>query len=205
MIPETIEALREEVRGHMSEKRYLHTLGVEKEMRCLAAALDPSLLEDAVIAALLHDVTKCFTKEEQLSYCRENGIEIDDDERLAPALLHAKTGAHYAKNAFPHLVTDAVADAILRHTTAHPPLSLLAAMLFVADFTEEGRDYPDCIALRDRLHTSELHGENALAHFQTVLLAAMDISLLELLREGRPIALRSVEARNAVLSGAILF
>ncbi len=201
----TIDALREEMRTHMNEKRYLHTLGVEKEMLFLAEALAPSLLDEASVAALLHDVTKRYSAEEQLSYCAEHGLDVEEDERIAPALLHAKTGAHYARTHFPLLVTDAVADAILRHTTAHPPLDLLAAMLFVADFTEEGRDYPDCVSLRKKLHDPRLHGADGLAYFKEVLLAALDASLSELLREGRPIALQTVEARNACLRGDLLF
>lgn len=201
----TIDSLREDVRAYMNEKRYRHTLGVEKEMRFLAEALAPSLLADATVAALLHDVTKCYSFEEQLAYCADHGLDVEEDERIAPALLHAKTGAHFAKAHFPTLVTDAVADAILRHTTAHPPLGLLSAMLFVADFTEEGRDYPDCVALRELLHDPVLHSDRGLAHFKQVLLRALDASLAELLREGRPIATRTVEARNAVLRGTLSF
>ena len=201
MTEKEISVLREEMRSHMDERRYKHTLGVEKEMRRLAELLAPDLVLDAAIAGLLHDVTKCFPLDRQMAYCRENGLEVDEDEKLAPALLHAKTGAHYARTHFSLLAGDAVTDAIERHTTAHPPLSLLAAMLFVADFTEEGRTYPDCVALRDFLNEKEL----TLARFKEVVLYALDISLAELLREGRPIALRTVTARNAMLTDACLF
>ena len=200
-----ISALREEMRAHMDEKRYAHTLGVEKEMRHLAQTLAPALVPYAAVAGLLHDVTKCLKRDEQLAYCQENGLSVDDDERLAPALLHAKTGAHYARTHYPELVTKEIVDAVDRHTTAHPPLSLLAAMLFVADFTEEGRDYPDCVALRNFLYEKELSGATGLAHFKAVVLKALDLSLYELLRDGRPIAWRTVEARNAMLADECLF
>ena len=201
MIEKEISALREEMRSYMDERRYAHTLGVEKEMRRLAAILAPDLVLDAAVAGLLHDVTKCFPLEKQLTYCRENGLAVDEDERLAPALLHAKTGAHYACAHFSSLAGDAVIDAIERHTTAHPPLSLLAAMLFVADFTEEGRTYSDCVALRDFLNEKEL----TRARFKEVVIKALDFSLEELVREGRPIALRTVTARNAMLADDCLF
>ena len=201
MSENAISVLREEMRAHMDEKRYLHVLGVEKEMRRLALSLAPELLEEAAVAGLLHDVTKRLSPSEQLEYCRENGLSVDEDERIAPALLHAKTGAHYARMHYPSVVSDTVLDAIERHTTAHPPLSLLAAMLFVADFTEEGRTYADCVSLRSFLNEKELTRE----HFKAVVLKALDISLAELLREGRPIALRTVTARNAMLSDACLF
>ncbi|MBE6656214.1 MAG: HD domain-containing protein [Ruminococcaceae bacterium] len=200
MIEKKITALREEMRLHMDARRYTHTLGVEKEMRRLAEALSPSLLHSAAVAGLLHDVTKCLSYEEQMAYCAENGITVDKDELLAPALLHAKTGAHYAKTHFKALVDDEIASAIASHTTAEPPLSLLGAMLFVADFTEEGRDYPDCIALRELLYQRSLTGEEGMRHFKRVVLSALDLSLSELLNEGRPIALKTVKARNALLA-----
>ena len=205
MTDATLSMLRESMRSYMDERRYRHTLGVEKEMCKLATFLAPDLLYDAAVAGLLHDVTKRLPLEEQLAYCAENGLDVDEDERLAPALLHAKTGAHYAKTHFADLANHAVCDAILRHTTAHPPLSLLGAMLFVADFTEEGRDYPDCVALRELLYSKSLEGDVGMKHFKAVVLKALDLSLSELLEDERPIALKTVEARNALLQGKLLF
>lgn len=205
MTEKQLDILREDVRAYMDEKRYLHTLGVEKEMRYLASMLAPSLLCEAAAAGLLHDITKCFPYEKQFTYCREAGIPVDEDEMLAPALLHAKTGAHFARTHFGELATDAVIDAIARHTTAHPPLSLLGAMLFVADFTEEGRSYPDCIALRTLLHEKALSGDTGKQHFKDVLLRAVTLSLEELLASGRPIAMKTVIARNALLAKKELF
>ena len=201
MTEREVSALREEVRVLMDEKRYTHTIGVEKEMRRLASVLAPELLFDAAVAGLLHDITKRLSYKEQIAYCEANGLPVDEDELLAPALLHAKTGAHYARTHFSKAINDGVIDAIARHTTAHPPLSLLAAMLFVADFTEEGRDYPDCVALRALLNGKEL----TLSHFKAVVRKALDVSLEELVREGRPIALKTVTARNAILADKCLF
>lgn len=205
MMEQSLAALRLQVKEHMDARRYAHTLGVEREMHRLSSLLAPHLQYDAAVAGLLHDVTKCLSLKDQLAYCDKNGISVDEDERLAPALLHAKTGAHYAKTYFTHLVNDGVIDAISRHTTAHPPLSLLGAMLFVADFTEEGREYPDCVALRELLYSKDLTGEEGLRHFKTVVLKALDLSLVELIEDGRPIAMKTVEARNALLSGNLLF
>lgn len=200
-----LSLLRLRVKEYMDERRYAHTLGVEKEMRRLASFMAPDLAHEAAVAGLLHDITKCLSLEKQFAYCAENGIAVDKDERLAPALLHAKTGAHYAKTHFSEYATEAVVDAILRHTTAHPPLSLLGAMLFVADFTEEGRDYPDCVALRTLLYSQSLEGKAGMRHFKTVVLKALDLSLEELIEDGRPIALKTVDARNALIKDDVLF
>lgn len=200
-----LDSLRTSVGLHMNPSRYRHTLGVEREMRFLSSSLAPSLLFEAAAAGLLHDVTKCLSFDGQRDYCAKNAIPVTEDETLAPALLHAKTGAHFACANYPQFVTEGVYDAILRHTTAEAPLSLLAAMLFVADFTEEGRDYPDCVRLRAMLREKPLSGDEGIAHFKRVLLAALDASLMELVREGRPVALCTVKARNAVLANNLLF
>ncbi len=200
-----IDTLREDVRAYMKEKRYAHTLGVEREMRYLASSLAPGLLLSAAAAGLLHDITKRLSFEEQIAYCLENGLAIDEDERLSPALLHAKTGAHMARSRFPDYVSDAVFAAIAHHTAAEASLPILSAMLYVADFTEEGRTYPECRELRAFLHKKSLSGDEGMAHFKETLLRALDLSLGELLAEGRPISPKTVAARNAVLTNAMLF
>lgn len=200
-----LDGLRAAVKEYMTDERYRHTLGVEKEIRFLSASLAPALLPEAAAAALLHDVTKRLNFEEQFAYCEVNGLPIEEDERMAPALLHAKTGAHFARTHFPSVTTEAVADAIARHTTAHMPLSLLGAMLFLADFTEEGRDYPPFVAMREALRTRPLTGEEGMAFFKQTLLDACNHSISGLIIRGRPIALRTVEARNAILTNQLLF
>ena len=205
MTERDIDALRAAVADHTTPARYRHTLGVEKEIRFLAASLAPDLLLEAAAAALLHDVTKRLTFEEQLAYCAEHGLAVTDDERLSPALLHAKTGAHFARTPFPAVTTDAIMDAIARHTTGEMPLSLLAAMLFLADFTEEGRDHPPFVAMRKTLRSQPLTGDAGMALFKRTLLDACNHSIMGLIERGRPIALRTVEARNAFLTNQFLF
>ncbi|MBQ9736265.1 MAG: bis(5'-nucleosyl)-tetraphosphatase (symmetrical) YqeK [Clostridia bacterium] len=206
MITETmLDELRVAVRSHMREERYLHTLGVEKEIRYLAARLAPDLIKEAAAAALLHDVTKFLTLEEQVTYAREKGIALTEDELAAPALVHAKTGAYFAKQYFPDFASDAVCEAIEKHTTLAVPFTLLDAMLFLADFTEEGRTYPECKALRDLLHAKLRTGETDMDRFREVLLAALVCSCTGLLHKKKHIARGSVEAYNALVDGKRFF
>ena len=48
-------------------------------------------------------------------------------------------------------------------------------------------------------------GEEGLKHFKAVVLKALDLSLEELIEDGRPIAMKTVEARNALLADNLLF
>ena len=62
---ESLERLRSAVAAFETEKRYRHTLGVETEAAALATVLLPEKTDELRAAALLHDLTKCRSDEEQ--------------------------------------------------------------------------------------------------------------------------------------------
>lgn len=199
MITESmLDALREEMKARLSESRYRHTLGVEKQMRELAALLCPDRMTEAAAVALLHDCTKFIPMEEQIAYCEQNGIPVTDEERASPPIMHAKTGAHFARTHYSALVTDEMICAIEQHTTADENMSLLSRMLCLSDYIEEGRVYEDCRMLRAMFYRL-LSEENALCAVNKTLLCALEMTVEELIRDGRHIAERTVRARNALL------
>ena len=53
-----ISALREKVRDYLTEKRYAHTLAVEREAQFLGGIYLPEKIKELRCAALLHDITK---------------------------------------------------------------------------------------------------------------------------------------------------
>ena len=53
---ESITSLRLKVKDRLSEKRYVHTLGVEKMARHLGTILLSDRLNELSAAALLHDI-----------------------------------------------------------------------------------------------------------------------------------------------------
>ena len=62
----SLSELRERVRPYMNEKRFAHTLGVERECVALGSILLPEKVNDLRAAALLHDITKMLSLEKQL-------------------------------------------------------------------------------------------------------------------------------------------
>lgn len=137
--------LRKQVYALLKPSRVPHVAGCEKA----AAALARRWGENEALAAeagILHDMTKRWSGEEQLRYCDENGILLDEVERRSPQLLHARTGAVEAKRLFG--ACDAVCEAIRWHTTGKPEMSLLEKILYLADVIEETRDYPGVEQLR---------------------------------------------------------
>ena len=79
--------------------------------------------------------------------CKKYGIILDNTELETPALLHAKTGAAFARELFG--ISDRVYEAIYWHTTGKPDMSLLEKIVYLADIIEPGRDFPGVDHLRE--------------------------------------------------------
>ena len=86
------------VRTLQSGKRFAHTEGVVKEAEYIAKAcgFSTEFVEKARVAALLHDITKNLTDEEQEKLFLKYAIDIPS----GPATMHEKTGAHFARELF---------------------------------------------------------------------------------------------------------
>ncbi|WP_394522102.1 bis(5'-nucleosyl)-tetraphosphatase (symmetrical) YqeK [Lacrimispora sp. JR3] len=135
---EIILNLRNELRGKLSPQRYEHTISVSFICMALAMKYD-SDLDQAELAGLLHDCAKYLGDGEIIKKCQKHGIELTDDERKAPAVLHAKYGAWMAQ--YKYGIEDSeILDAIRWHTTGRPDMSLLEKIVFIADYIEPRRD-----------------------------------------------------------------
>ena len=89
------DGLREGIRPYLTEKRYQHTL------RCCEMALRLAdrwgcSRDDAARAALLHDITKKLSDQEQLKLCDKYGIINKYSEQEFGTLIHADTAAALA-------------------------------------------------------------------------------------------------------------
>lgn len=134
-------------------KRLAHIRGCEEEAARLARRWGAD--EDRMRrAAILHDCTKYLSHEEHLAICDKYGIPLEPLERATDKLLHAKSGAALAKYVFGQ---DDIYDAILYHTTARAGMSLEEKLLFLADYIEPNRDFPEVEELR-RLAYRDLDG-----------------------------------------------
>lgn len=132
-----LEELRESIKTYLSERRYLHVLGVEEVCHDLALIHEGDI-QKACIAGLLHDCAKNLSDDELLQECKKYNLPITESEMRAPYLLHAKLGAYYAKEKYG--VTDEdILNAITYHTTGRPAMSKLEKIVYVADYIEPGR------------------------------------------------------------------
>lgn len=132
-----LDEIRKDLKRVLSEKRYLHSIGVE-EVACDMALLYGFDMEKARIAGILHDCAKYLTNQQLLEECDKFQIPVKDIERKCPFLLHAKVGAIYARIKY-GIEDDQIISAINYHTTGRPAMSLLEKIIFTADYIEPYR------------------------------------------------------------------
>lgn len=137
--------LRKQSYTCLDPKRVPHVQGCEQEAVRLAErwGADCAL---AAEAGILHDITKKLKGPEQLRLCEKYDIITDNDERANYRLLHAKTGAAYAREHFG--IGDEVYNAIWWHTTGCPDMTLLEKIIYMADYMEPTRDFEGVDVLR---------------------------------------------------------
>lgn len=143
-VPE-LSWLRSKVLPYLSDRRVAHVTGCEDEAVRLAMHWGEDA-ELAAEAAILHDITKKMSFDEQLILCRDYGIVCDEAQLANEKLLHALTGA--ALSAAKFGVCEAVAEAILWHTTGKPDMTLLEKIIYLADYIEPTRDFEGVDRLR---------------------------------------------------------
>lgn len=191
-----------------SKKRYSHTLGVQKEAYELGMIFAPNKAEKLRLCGLLHDITKDFPFEKQIALCDEYGISIDK-KHIVPKLLHAKTGCEYVRRQFGEDVIDCeIYNGIYYHTTGRKNMTLFEAIVYLADYIEEGRTFVDCLTLRkffyDKLEKTSSYSEKIEA-FRQAMVLSFDLTIKNLIEENKPIDNDTIEARNYFLLNRNVF
>ena len=194
--------LRDAVRAAEGDKRYYHTIGVEKKAAELAAVFAPDRARMLRAAALLHDITKEWSTEKQLAFCRQYGID-PGEACFAPKLFHARTAAELVRQRFPECADMALLSAIEHHTEGAPDMTLCDKLLYLADYIEDTRTFPDCVSLRSYYETelaAARTDKERLTALDRVLLRSFDLTIRCLLDEHAYLAVKTVASRNAILN-----
>ena len=182
-----LENYRTMLKGRLTEERYNHCLGVEKEAVKLALHYNADPMK-ARIAGLLHDITKDTSKENQLQICAKYGIMLDNVELGTVKLWHAITGAAVLENEIGIKDKDII-NAVRYHTTARANMSLLEKIIYIADFISEDRTFSGVEQLR----------ETAYSGIDEVMKQALDFSIKEVIHKNSQIHLDTVSARNELV------
>ena len=191
-VEELLKRIDSDLKSTLSEKRYKHSLGVMKKAEELALiyGVDVNI---AKLTGLAHDIGKEYSDEEMLKYAKENNIEVDSVEEVNVGLLHAKIGADICKKKYNF--TEEMQNAIKYHTVGNENMDLLAKIIFVADKTEEGRNYKKDEKNEQLQKVREL----SKIDINKALLYEIDSSLIYTIQKHKLVHVDSILTRNKLL------
>ncbi|ALQ68146.1 bis(5'-nucleosyl)-tetraphosphatase (symmetrical) YqeK [Bacillus thuringiensis] len=116
------------------EFTYKHSIRVANEARKIAEMFYEDE-EKAAIAGYLHDISAIFPNEVRIAVAEEFGIEILEEERKFPMIIHQKLSRVIAKEIF-KVNDEETLNAISFHTTLRKHATKMDLVLFVADKIE---------------------------------------------------------------------
>lgn len=128
--------------------RFKHVLRVEATALELAEiyGLEPADRERVSIASLMHDYAKQMDPETMLALASDYRSDIDLSLE-GPAIWHGYAAANLARRDF-SCFDEQILAAIAAHTTGDYEMSLVTVMVYLADYTEPGRDYKQANKVR---------------------------------------------------------
>lgn len=134
------EEVYEIVKNTLSEKRFKHS---EKVMeRCVEfAKLYGEDIEKARLVGIAHDIAKEIPRDRRVEEAEKAGTILSDFEKRNLTLVHAKHGAVICRDQFGF--SEDMCEAVSYHTTAKAGMTKLDKILFLADFCDETREFPE--------------------------------------------------------------
>ena len=175
--PDRFDEMRQALQARVKASRYRHSLGVSQTAEQLARIYGVGQNE-AAVAGLLHDWDKSLTGDELKRKSKKLKLADKEVREHATGVLHSWTAAATLRDEFPEL-SDAVLQAISRHTCGAVGMSDLDMVVFVADIIEPGRDFPDIEGLRaavGEVCLEELFYRTYKANFMYLLSADMVVA-----------------------------
>lgn len=151
-VPEKYREYDMLLRSKLDDYRYIHSLGVAKSAKELAALYGADE-EKAYTAGLLHDVMKNASPDEQLQIMEKADIILSPCEKLNQKLWHAIAGAAFLKTEL-NITDEEIISAVRWHTTGKAGMTTLEKTVYLADFISEDRTYPDVDEVRRLAHIS---------------------------------------------------
>ena len=202
-----LDALREALRadrdsGRMSEKRFRHTVEVEKMAARLAALYIPEKEDILRAAALLHDITKECSFDEHLKICRSGGIILSEYDTSAPKTLHAMSATVKIEKEMPEYDVDEVKSCVRWHTTGRGGMTLCEKLIYLADYIDMSRMFEDCVKLREYFFGKDIAAmseQQKKEHLDDTLILSYYMTVKALTESGKIISPHTTDARNELL------
>lgn len=136
----SFEEVEKIVKETLSEERFEHSKNVMN--RCIEfAKIYGEDLEKARLIGIAHDIAKEIPKSKRVEEAEKEGTVLNEFEKEHTSLIHAKHGATICRDKFGF--SEDMCEAISFHSTAKDNMSKLTKILYLADFCEEGRAFPE--------------------------------------------------------------
>lgn len=197
-----LTALRQRILSEMSPKRYHHTAAVEDMVVRLATLYCPEEIPALRAAALLHDITKEYDIPTQMALLTEAGQPPVKGEEFAHKTFHARTAALLIPDNYPAFNCKTVVNAVRWHTTGREDMTITEELLYLADYIDDSRLFPDCVRLRSFFwdaHPERMTMEDRLVHLRRTLIMSFDMTMRALLDECAVISPDTALARNQLV------
>lgn len=175
------------LKERLSPARFQHAMGVMNLSRELASLYGADI-EKAAVAGLLHDIARELSSSELMKEAQRAAIPIGPIEAKTPLLLHGAVGAALVRREL--LIEDPeILEAIADHITGASSMSLVAQIVFLADFAEPNR----------RFSTARFARELAKINRLMALEYVFNQEIIFAINQGFLVHPKTVEARNRLL------
>lgn len=182
-----INTIKTKLKSILSEKRYLHTMGVVETARTLANIYDVDE-NKIIIASLLHDCAKEIDNKTLINliskYYKQDSIYL---KNFIP-VLHSYVGAIFASDIY-EIKDIEILNAIKYHTTGRENMSLLEKIIYIADACEPNRNYPFVDTIRNLVKID----------INKAIIFEINHKIIHLIDSNQPIHLDSIKMRNWLL------
>jgi predicted HD superfamily hydrolase involved in NAD metabolism len=188
----TIKQAKKWVKSRVSEKRFRHITGVAQTARKLAKkyGAEPGKAE---LAGWLHDACKEFKDKQLVQMANDYGLPLDKVYEENGHLLHGPIAAEVVKREL-NFTDELVLNAIREHTLGAVAMTTLSVVVFLADAIEPGRSEDFTKPIWEALERAKEIGDAQALNL--AVRVTCDMSLRDLLLQGRVIHPRTVEVRN---------
>ena len=180
----TFEQYEQEVKRHLTDKRFFHSQCVAAEAARLAQRYGADV-EKARLAGILHDIMKDTPPEQQLKILRDSGIILTKTQSRNRKLWHSLAGAAYLRDKL-GVEDEEILSAVRCHTSGKGDMTLLEKVLFVADYISADRDYPGVEDMR-------LAADRSL---EEAMVEGIRFTVNELMEQRLMVAAESIQAYN---------
>lgn len=134
------------LRENLPEEKVSHCIFVAEYAASLA--VKAGVFHDEVVTAgMLHDLCRAQSGEVLLARAQGYGLDISETALQVPMLLHGPVAAEECREEL-GIEDEDVYNAIYWHTTGCPGLGRTGQVIFLADFSEPTRKFPEAARAR---------------------------------------------------------